>query len=176
MYILSKTSGTGSTKWMHSIGFEPDAKDWAAGLLLRNELHLQDEDFLKSYNGRMQRIEFSRSVLTQWKKLLGTLSCVYCPKKDLIIEYEGMKVSPHKLATLEHVMPTSKDGDVFSLDNVVCACGKCNTNRGNKDFETYIINKAFTPERIRQNCEKYYNLKSKIKTNGITIVKNEIEI
>ena len=158
MYILSKSSSSGSTKRVETIQFEPEPNTYASALLLRNQLLLQDTDFLESYNGRMIKIQFSRDTLTFWKSLLGSLFCVYCMKKDLQIEYEGMLINENQIATLEHIIPISHNGDIFNLDNVVCACGKCNHNRGNNTLKNWLKSKNITKAQFDDRCKIYFDL------------------
>jgi len=158
MYKLSKTSKTGSTRWITSIYFEPDSKTHASAVLLRNDLLLQDTDFLESFQGRMLRIQFSRDTLTRWKKQIGTLFCVYCNKSGLQIEYDGMSIKSDIMATLEHLNPTSCGGGAFDLEHIVCACGNCNTNRSNKDLDTYLEGRKINKKVFQIRCNKYFKL------------------
>lgn len=158
MYTFSKSSKTGSTRWITSIYFEPNANTHAASVLLRNDLKLQDADFLDSFEGRMKRIEFSRDTLTRWQKQLGSLFCVYCNKPDLQIEYDGMLVKREVIATLEHLDPISKGGSPFDLEHIVCACGRCNHNRSNKDLDLYLSGRKISDTEFKANCQIYFNL------------------
>lgn len=158
MYTLSKSSKTGYTHQVTTIYFEPTANTYAASVLLRNDLQLQDADFLESFEGRMLRIQFSRDTLTKWQKQLGTLFCVYCHKTDLQIEYDGMLVKREEMATLEHLNPISKGGSPFDLDYIVCACGRCNHNRSNKDLEYYLEGRQISEIEFNANCQIYFNL------------------
>lgn len=158
MYILRRTSGSGRTKWINSIYFEPDSKTLASAVLLNDYLHGLDEDYLKSYGGRMERIQFSRDTLTRWKNQLGKLFCVYCNKKDLQIEYDGMTLKSDVMATLEHLNPISKGGGVFDLSHIVCACGTCNRNRSNKDLDAHLNARGIEKPEFDANCQVYFKL------------------
>ena len=139
MYKLSKSSGSGSTKWTNSIYFEINTpKTYASYLLLTDSLRMQDEDFLNKFGEKMKRIQFSRDLLTNKKEEFGKLTCEYCNATDLIIELEGMKVSPVVMATIDHVIPISKGGAIYDVKNLVVACGDCNHRKSNKDLETFL--------------------------------------
>lgn len=158
MYKLVRTSGSGKTKTCHSIYFEPGSKTYAASVMLNDYYHGLDEDYLKSYNGRMERIQFSRETLTMWQTKFCSLFCVYCNKKGLQIEYHGMKLASDIMATLEHLNPVSKGGGVFDLSHIVCACGTCNRNRSNKDLDTHLQAKGIGRKQFNANCERYFEL------------------
>jgi 5-methylcytosine-specific restriction endonuclease McrA len=162
MYKVQHTSSSGSTSWTHTIGFEPEASTYAAAVLLKEHLSLQDADYLKSYAGRQRRIRFSRRVLSYWQFKLGALSCVYCDKGDLVVEHYGMKVSSEVMATVEHMTPVSMGGSVFGLDNIVCACGRCNGNRSNKDQSAYVRAKGLTEREFDKRCQVYFELGGKL--------------
>ena len=157
-YKLVKTSGSGCTRWVTKIFFEPTSKTHAASVLLRDYYHGLDEDYLKSYNGRMERIQFSRNTLTKWKGMLGGLFCVYCNKKNLEIEYDGMTVSPGNMATLEHLTPVSKGGGVFDLAHIVCACGNCNRKRSNHELDEHLRQRGIDKVAFVKNCNIYLTL------------------
>lgn len=159
MILISKTSGSGRTHWTHSIYLEPvNPKTYANAVLLKNYYQRNDSDFLESFEGRMVRIAYSRATLSTWQTKLGSLFCVYCNKPDLIIELDEMKVSQDVKATLEHLNPISKGGDPFDLNHIVCACGKCNGQRSNKDLNTFVKGKKITQQEFLDNCQIYFDL------------------
>lgn len=115
---------------------EPHIKSYAAYLLLANDLLLQDEDYLNA-EWRI-RVEFSRTYLRSVLERQGDLCCHYCNKSGLIIEEEGMRVSHKSKATIDHIIPVSKGGAQYEFDNLVVACGKCNTRKGDRTAEEFI--------------------------------------
>jgi 5-methylcytosine-specific restriction endonuclease McrA len=131
MLKLKLPSKSSSGKTVHLIYHEIDnPKSWAAGLLLNNFYWNQDPD-----NPRHKyeaRINFSRTFLTMWKEKHGSIKCSYCSKDNLEIEYEGMQIPHHIMATIDHVHPISKGGAIFDTKNVVPCCYKCNQKKGNK--------------------------------------------
>jgi hypothetical protein len=64
-------------------------------------------------------------------------TCIYC----------GNRMNPEN-ATSDHIVPISKKGNNCQVNLVIC-CRKCNTDRGNLDFATYIRrrNPRFRRER-----------------------------
>lgn len=158
MYQLIKKSKTGSTRFVQTILFEPSSKTHAASVLLNDYYRNMDEDYLESFDGRMRRIKFSRDTLTDWQQKLGKLTCVYCEKTDLQIEYDGMQIDRNVMATLEHLLPISKCGGIFDIFNVVCACGKCNHNRSSKDLDTYLKGRNIDKNEFDIRCQAYFEL------------------
>ncbi len=139
MYQITRSSNSGSTKVVDKIYFEISSpKTLASYIRLREDLRMQDEDFLLVYGESLKRIQFSRDYLTKKKEECGSLTCTYCQAENLIIEYEGMRV-PNKIkATIDHVLALSKGGDMYDLKNIVVACGKCNSKKSDKSVEDFL--------------------------------------
>lgn len=131
--INTYRSGTGSTVHSHTfygkIFQTPHIKSYAALILLQNYLYVRDKDYLE--DNFMVRINFSRDYLSDQLKQHGKLTCKYCSKTDLQIEYSDMHVSKANKATIDHVIPLSKGGKFYDLNNIVIACSKCNCSKGN---------------------------------------------
>lgn len=136
-----RKSNSGSTKWVDTIYFNIDKPNtYASYVLLKNHYWEHDEDNIKSFANRMRMIGFSRTYLTKIKETTGNLTCTYCPKTDLIIELDGMKVPNNIKATIDHIVPISQGGALFDYRNICVSCGKCNTKKGNKSVEEFLIN------------------------------------
>jgi 5-methylcytosine-specific restriction endonuclease McrA len=134
-----RKSNSGSTKWVDSIYyFVESPKTHASYILLKNYYWEQDEDNLKLIANRMKMVGFSRTYLTKVLEATGILCCTYCNKKGLIIELEGMKVANGSKATIDHIVPISKGGDLFNYENLCVACGSCNGKKGDKPVEEFI--------------------------------------
>ncbi len=134
-----KKSNSGSTKWVDSVYFTVDKPNtYASYILLKDYYWERDEDNAKSIANRMRMIGFSRTYLTQVKETTGDLCCSYCPKTNLIIEMEGMKVPNGIKATIDHIVPISKGGPLFDLNNIAVACGKCNHKKDNLTLEEFL--------------------------------------
>lgn len=154
--IRSYKSQHGSTKHFHIVEPEtPFHKSYASLLCLNNSLKQQDVDFLnesaiKEKYHYKQRIEFSRKHLKSVLRETGSLCCVYCQKNNLIIEDEGMYVKSHVKATIDHIIPVSKGGEVFSTKNVVVSCEKCNQLKDDLTLQDFL--KRFA-HRLKPNYE-----------------------
>lgn len=130
MIIVEKKSNTGSTTIKHSVYFDPNsANTYAASILLNEQLRVLDVDYIDHFEYRMKVIQFSRDYLTEIQNRLGSVTCTYCGKENLIIELEGMKVKHNVKATIDHIHPISKGGPVFDPGNVCACCGPCNTKK-----------------------------------------------
>lgn len=160
MFVLSKSSGTGSTRWTHTITFVPEPDTYASALLLREELRQQDEDFMLTMESVNGNIAFSRQTLQSWQDRLGSLFCVYCMGADLEIEFEEVRdrLAKTRMATLEHLQPLSQGGSRFSPTNVVCACKRCNNNRGRKSLDSYLHSLGLDHGEFTKRCRKYFDL------------------
>jgi len=135
----------GNTKTVHSIYFLVDnPKTLAAKILLRDYYISLDETIKTSFAFRMRKVAFSRAYLTKVLCEKGDLKCSYCSKTNLLIELEGMDVPKNRKATIDHIIPISKGGEVFSEENVTVSCYDCNNKKGSldlKDFEQIAISK-----------------------------------
>lgn len=139
LIVLTKVSSTGHSKQVRKLYFDKDInpKCHAASVLLRNQLRSEDRDYMSDVKARIDRIEFSRSFLTEKLKQQGSLTCEYCGKRQLIIEYDGMKVPSNIKATIDHVVPISKSGRT-EPNNLRVACSNCNNKKGNKDLDEFL--------------------------------------
>jgi 5-methylcytosine-specific restriction endonuclease McrA len=139
MIKLVRKSSSGSTKEVDLIFLEiNNPKSLAAAILLRKQLLEQDIDFMSKMDLINKRINFSREYLEGVLNEKGTIKCTYCPKQDLIIEYDDMKVDNNVKATIDHIVPISKGGGVFDVKNITPCCGTCNTKKGNKTLEEFL--------------------------------------
>ncbi len=137
-----KKSNSGSTKVIDTIYFVIDKPNtYASSILLKAFYWEHDEDNFKSIANKMRQIKFSRDYLTNVKETTGNLSCSYCPKTNLIIELEGMKVPNKSKATIDHIIATSKGGARYDYDNVCVCCGSCNTRKSDKSVEEFLKNR-----------------------------------
>jgi 5-methylcytosine-specific restriction endonuclease McrA len=93
---------------------------------------------LKEYMKKKTGIRYSKQNVF----LRDGYTCQYC----------GVGVNK-KSATLDHVVPTSHGGKT-TFENTVCACGPCNSNKGN--------NKKIVP-KVKPQKPNYYELVEKRK-------------
>lgn len=135
MYYIKQRNGNKVIR--HKIYVkEPNSKSYASYLLLKDSYNYYE--FETSYVGT--RIEFSRKILSDWKNKLGTLTCIYCETKNLEIQYDKFTIDSRKKATLDHIIPIGNGGDIFDVNNVICACEKCNNNKKDLPLDIFLIN------------------------------------
>lgn len=140
-YKVIEKSQSGHTKLVTKIYFEIDnPKTYASYVMLKNYYTERDETIVNSFKFRMQKIAFSRSYLSKVLADKGCLTCSYCDKSNLVIEFDGMKVPKDVLATVDHVVPTSKGGGHFDVNNIRVACSTCNSKKGDKPVDNFLKN------------------------------------
>jgi len=62
------------------------------------------------------------------------LTCHYCNRKNLEIEVDMTNREKLKnLATIDHIIPISKGGAIYDINNCVVACFFCNQRKGNRE-------------------------------------------
>lgn len=155
-YKITKRTRTGGTKFVDTIYFEPSPKTYASAVLLKDYYEQRDADFISSIEYRMRKIAFSRNFLRRELKIKKNLCCSYCNKSNLRIEFNNMNVPNEIKATIDHVIPISAGGDIFSVNNVVVACGKCNTKKGSQPLEEFLSTHAVY---LKEKREKFANKK-----------------
>lgn len=55
-----------------------------------------------------------------------------------MIEEANCRVPSKIKATIDHVIPTSKGGEVFNTDNVVVACETCNKKKSDMTLQEFL--------------------------------------
>ena len=140
-----KYGKTGSHKKIVDLICEnPHIKSRGAYLLLRRKYRNLE---LKVKMSELDRwLDFRHGFLTKELKEKGKLKCSYCPRTDLVI---GNRINfsdnnrIENLATIDHVIPLSKGGEMYNTDNMVVSCRCCNRAKGNTNPEDFkIINKS----------------------------------
>lgn len=152
--IVTYRSGTGATKHVHSfhgiVSQLPSIKSPAALYLLNQYYLTRDIDYLADTHNK--RIQFSRDYLSDQLVRCGTLTCTYCQKKDLVIEFDSHRPVPKSIkATIDHVVPISKGGEIYDINNIVVACARCNSRKSDllpEEFQKVM-------ERDREKAKKY---------------------
>ena len=85
----------------------------------------------------MSRSSQSHLVTSQWKRVrLRVLmrdgrTCAYCGQGDA--------------NEVDHVIPISKGGDVYDLDNLVACCRRCNNAKGALTNAVFLSRSATPP-------------------------------
>ena len=138
LQLITK-SLSGSTIFMHSIFMEPSSSKCFSSLLLLTNLYKElDPDEIEKRERRFRLIALSRGFLSSVLAKEGHLKCTYCPKDNLQIEFEGMKVPKNIMATTDHIVAISKGGAIYDYENLCVACAKCNNKKGDKDLQTFL--------------------------------------
>ncbi|HFD1835880.1 HNH endonuclease [Clostridium perfringens] len=70
--------------------------------------------------------------------------CAYCGKKL-------------KNLTQDHVIPLSKGGN-YTKDNIIPVCRNCNSQKHNKDFNTWYKSQKFYSEKRENKIKKYLSI------------------
>ena len=100
---------------------------------------LSKEDLMKlPKNERKLIIILNNIKFLDDQKSKGELHCEYCKKGPLKIYGIKDKFNKIDAATVDHRTPISKGGDIFNYDNLVVACTKCNGDKGDMDYETWM--------------------------------------
>jgi len=77
------------------------------------------------------------SQLTRkWSQQRGM--CIWCGRQTVLPKKRRMAGFKPRAATRDHILPRSKGGG-NDWQNIVCACYKCNTDRGD-DEKSYVPN------------------------------------
>ena len=130
----------------------PHIKSLGAAILLREELRLQDVDFLAD-GGLAMWLEFREIYLKKVLAKEGDLVCVYCGKPHLEIGGRTpaelqLNNKNKNLATIDHIIPLSSEGEKYNEDNLCVACKKCNGKKGAKSVTAFIAPKTKAKYRI----------------------------
>ena len=117
-------------------------------LKLQDFLALQDPD--PKDLSRSNWLKFRQKLLQTWLNERGVLECHYCGKGPLMVETNS---SNPFCATLDHKKPRAKGGAECDLNNLVVACPRCNTNKKDIPYLTYMlrIGKIPTSDATRTN-------------------------
>ena len=74
----------------------------------------------------------------------GELICSYCKKRNLEKGIKGNSLDNNlnpNLATIDHIIPLSKGGPKYEIENLTITCKSCNSRKDNKDLEEFINGK-----------------------------------
>lgn len=51
--------------------------------------------------------------------------------------YCGLPLVRRRMMTIDHIIPVSKGGDLFDLNNLAITCSQCNKAKSNKSLEQF---------------------------------------
>lgn len=157
VHQIVKKSKNGGVKQITSIYFEIEHPNTlAASVLMKKDYWDQDPD--NPYHQRMALIGLSRAFLNEEKQKHGDIVCHYCEKPGLIIEEHEMNVPNNIKATIDHVVPISKDGLLFDVSNLVPACGKCNSKKGSMSYDNFKKIVKRYDYKLHSNSQKDKNV------------------
>jgi 5-methylcytosine-specific restriction endonuclease McrA len=139
-YFKSKT---GTTKCNYIIYNDNVSVKSQSSLILLNEYFRErDVDYLKSMMVLQNYLNKRHIFLLKTKKTEGDLVCHYCNKKHLEIGFRSVILcnannDNKNLATIDHVVPVSSGIDPLDESNWVISCKKCNTEKGDMDYNKF---------------------------------------
>jgi hypothetical protein len=112
----------------------PNIQSPASLALLSKQLAKQSNNFYNPFKW----IIFRRRFFKRLEKEGVALTCKYCHKDNL---YHKMKGSDKRcLATLDHIVPVSKGGLIYDVNNLAVVCYPCNNRKKNLSEEEFCLN------------------------------------
>lgn len=81
---------------------------------------------------------WKESIKNQWGN-----RCAYCGSTEKL--------------SLDHIIPQCKGGSNYT-NNVICACTKCNADKGHEDWIVWYIQQPFFTEARRQAVEDWMDM------------------
>jgi 5-methylcytosine-specific restriction endonuclease McrA len=112
---------------------------YAASVLLR-EVYQQ----METRTWSRARNAFLDSELKQ----KGYLECYYCHRKPL----HRCGGKSRERATIDHILPVSKGGNIIDRANFVVCCDSCNRKKSNHLVEKFV-NSKYLAMKLRQKWE-----------------------
>jgi hypothetical protein len=115
-------------------------------MLLIDEYKQLDINIQRNYELRLSVIEngynysYLKHIFFKRMEKEKKLICVYCQKPLKVYRRFEHKIKPADMVTLEHNTPISKGGLKYDESNFLCACDKCNNERG--DLPNYKISET----------------------------------
>lgn len=70
----------------------------------------------------------------------------------------GRRIPEDEIATVDHIIPKSRDKRAYDERNMRCCCERCNNDKGNMTLKEYI-------EHIRRHRKRYKYLKNETINN-----------
>ena len=78
------------------------------------------------------RTALRRKVIRHWWVTLGQRRCAYCCCQMHFTHQHKQQ------ASVEHIIPLSKGGSRLDAKNTLLVCTTCNSNRGDKPFDSFV--------------------------------------
>lgn len=112
------------------VGESSSPKSMGQYLLLKASYQKQDRDYQILRNYKRIWLNFRNRVLrNKQKESKGNLVCHYCGNSHLVTNFKAPGVKDRFKATLDHVIPRSRGGGEFDVENLVVSCHKCNQKK-----------------------------------------------
>lgn len=120
--------------------FSPDNKylshcTWkrALGLLQSGRAIRLDATTIRLKQTKRERIKKKHDIIAESKRI-----CYIC----------NTHIPEDEIATIDHIIPKSRDRRADVYDNMRCCCNRCNNDKGNMKLSEYV-------KHILDNREKY---------------------
>jgi hypothetical protein len=120
----------------------PHPQSYAAYIKYKKFLFSKTEDFKIKF----KKLAFRDKVFRKLQEYLPEFHCEYCGASKL----DPFVKNRNKLATLDHIHPISKDGEIFNLENLTVACYKCNCSKGSKSVDEFLSKFNFRYSRDKK--------------------------
>ena len=117
----------------------PFIKSYASLLLLNNYLKSLDEDYKYQENWHYLFIVKRHWLRKKRKEHNGHWVCHYCNEK--IYKMAKKNIQNHNISdciTVDHKIPKCKCNDITDTSNFLECCSKCNNEKGDKDYNTFL--------------------------------------
>ena len=109
-------------------------KSRSAYILLTQKMREGEEGEKHWAQDLREWLAFRKEYLQKVAKDRGKLECAYCGRDDLVEGYHAFKdrnrnAKIENLATIDHIVPLSKDGPRYEEENLCVACRSCNEKK-----------------------------------------------
>lgn len=137
--ITIKTRYTKSKTVHNNIFVMPQSNKSYAALLLLNEMYSRF-DLEKNYDYVKKNYTQFRYDFLKSKMVDGKLTCEYCGRDDLIIHgdkttkknRQSINNKCENLATIDHIIPISRNGGKLDRNNCRVSCKDCNNKKADQ--------------------------------------------
>ena len=135
--LASQKSRKSKYLWHKIFSPRPHPNSFASYILLKKEYEDKDSSILFKKRSWRFWLTFRNRFLKRLQKQ-NPLECVYCGSKPLVRNNQvPVKIKENRKATIDHVVPVSKGGKEFSLDNLVVCCARCNRKKADLDLKDF---------------------------------------
>lgn len=116
----------------------PHPNSLASYILLKKEYEEKDSSILFKKRSWRFWLTFRNRFLKRLQKQQN-LICHYCKSSPLVRNNQApYSIKENKKATIDHVIPVSKGGKEFLIENLVVCCARCNRKKADLDLNDFI--------------------------------------